>query len=465
VDSTVTDFVRVLRNAEVRVSPAETLDAVRALEIVGYGNRERLREALAATLAKTIEEKQLFDECFARFFARRAGGEATDQAAAGASMALAEVPPPQATPAVGAGANAAAALSGLAELLLAGDATQLALAIDAAGRAAGIQEMRLFTQRGLFGRRVLDAMGWPQLQEDVLRLEQAPPGADPGHDTGIELKRRAALLRERVRDYVEEQYLLFASGNARELRESVLRSARLSNVERRELARMNRLIRRIARKLAARYARRRRTAKRGLLDVPRTLRKGIAHDGLLFEPRWRRIARDRPALIAVCDVSGSVRACARFLLLFLYGLRDVLPRVRSFVFSSQLAEVTALFEREQPEVAMELALKQWGSGSTDYGATLRALLDSTARELDRGATVVILGDGRNNYGDPALDALREIGRRAHRVVWLNPESMPAWGTGDSEMLRYRAAVSEARVVQTLAHLERFADELLRNAAW
>jgi uncharacterized protein with von Willebrand factor type A (vWA) domain len=139
--------------------------------------------------------------------------------------------------------------------------------------------------------------------------------------------------------------------------------------------------------------------------------------------------------------------------------------VRSFVFSSQLAEVSELFEREKPEVAMELALKQWGSGSTDYGRTLRELLAATGRELDGGATVVILGDGRNNYGDPALEALREIGRRARRVVWLNPESMPAWGTGDSEMLRYRAAVSEARVVQTLTHLERFADDLLRKPGW
>jgi uncharacterized protein with von Willebrand factor type A (vWA) domain len=167
----------------------------------------------------------------------------------------------------------------------------------------------------------------------------------------------------------------------------------------------------------------------------------------------------------LCDVSGSVRAYARFLLLFLYGLGDVLPRVRGFVFSSQLAEITELFGQNRPEVAIELALKQWGYGSTDYGVALRGLLESTGRELDSGATVVILGDGRNNRGDPAMDALREIGQRARRVVWLNPESVSSWGTGDSEMLRYRSCVSEARTVRTLAQLERFADELLRNPSW
>jgi uncharacterized protein len=71
MESTLTDFVRVLRNAEIRVSPAETMDVARALELVGYADRERVRLALAATLAKTIDDKTLFDECFERFFAWR----------------------------------------------------------------------------------------------------------------------------------------------------------------------------------------------------------------------------------------------------------------------------------------------------------------------------------------------------------------------------------------------------------
>ena len=237
--------------------------------------------------------------------------------------------------------------------------------------------------------------------------------------------------------------------NARELRESVLRTARLTQLEKRDMQQINRLVRRIARRLSARYSQRKRTFKRGLLDVPRTLRGGVAHDGLMFEPRWRSVRRDRPSLIAVCDVSGSVRAHARFLLLFLYNLGDVLPRVRSFVFSNELAEVTPLFEENAPEVAIDMAQRRWGGGSTDYAAAFRGLLQAAGRELDRGATVVMLGDGRNNYGDPALEELREIGRRSRRLIWLNPESISAWGSGDSEMLRYRTCCSDSRVVQSI----------------
>ena len=341
MESTVTDFVRVLRNAEVRVSPAETMDAVRALELVGYGERERVRQVLAATLAKTIDDKILFDECFERFFACH--DAAPDQETE---------PLPPAIDAARPDALHESALSELAALLVAGDAARLQLAIAAAGRAAGLGNMRIFTQRGLYTRRVLEALGWQELQEDILNLEQAPEGADPGRSTGLALKRQAERLRDRVKDHVEAQYLLFASSNARELRESVLRTARLTQLEKRDMQQINRLVRRIARRLSARYSQRKRTFKRGLLDVPRTLRGGVAHDGLMFEPRWRSVRRDRPSLIAVCDVSGSVRAHARFLLLFLYNLGDVLPRVRSFVFSNELAEVTPLFEENAPEVAI-----------------------------------------------------------------------------------------------------------------
>jgi len=460
MESTLTDFVRVLRNAEIRVSPAETMDAACALDLVGYADRERVRQALAATLAKTIDEKALFDECFSRFFAWRPGEESARPAEERQAQPLrVEAAAASASTAQGA---VAGELSELAELVLSGNAANLAVAIDGAGRAAGIGEMRVFTQRGLYARRILEELGWQRLQSEILTLEQADTDADPGRDTGLALKRGAELLRERVREYVEKQYLMYASANARELRESVLRSARLSQLERRDLEQINRLVRRIARRLAARYARRRRTFRRGLLDVPRTLRKGAAHDGLLFEPAWKSVRKDRPALIAVCDVSGSVSAYARFLLLFLYSLSDVLPRVRSFVFSSQLAEVTPLFEQHQPEVAVEIAQRQYGGGSTDYAAAIRGLLSAAGRELDRGATVVMLGDGRNNRGDPALEELREIGRRARQLIWLNPESMSVWGTGDSEMLRYRSCCTEARVVQSLAQLERFADDLLRR---
>lgn len=449
MDSVLIDFVRVLRNAGVRVSAAETMDAARALELVGYRERERVRDVLAASLAKTPDDKQLFERCFTHFFS------------GSVSPFIDETATQSDTPEFPDGEGLPAGLLAV-DLAGTGGAMQLQLAIDAAARRAGIEAMSSFTQRGLYVRRTLDQLGWQALQQHILQLERSPPETDAERLGAERLRQASDVLRTRVRERVERYYRLHADANVRELHDSVLRTARLSALEERDLDRIVHIVRRIARRLAARHARRRREYRQGLLDVPRTLRAGVAHDGVLFVPRWRNRRRDRPALIAMCDISSSVHAYARFLLLFLYGLGDVLPRVRSFVFSSRLAETSALFAQHPPEAALAIAQRSHGHGSTDYGVALRGLLEATGRDLDRGATVVILGDGRNNHGDPALSTLREIGRRAQRLIWLVPEPTSLWGTGDSEMLRYRSACSEVRVVQSIRQLERFADDLLRG---
>jgi uncharacterized protein len=454
METMLTGFVRALRNAEVRVSPAETLDAVRATDLVGYDDRERLRQVLSATLAKSIEEKPIFDKCFARYFAWRAPSEKSESGENSNEAA----PRPERNLPGGSGSDRSGVPS-----LFDGDEFDMQLAIENAAREADIESMRTLTQRGRYVRRMLLSLGWEQLQEEIRRLEQPAPDQQPRIDQAQALRRNAAHLLDRVKEYVERRYLQFNTGDERELGESVLRSARLSNLERGDLARINRLVQRIARKLAMRHSHRKRTFRRGTLDVPRTLKRGMAHNGLLFEPRWKSVRRNRPSLIALCDVSGSVRAYARFLLLFLYSLNDVLPRVRSFVFSSRVQEVTALFDQNSPEAAVELAQRKWGGGSTDYAVALRGMLAEIGRDLDRGATVVILGDGRNNRGDPAIDAMRELGLRSKHLIWLCPESEAAWGSGDSEMLRYRGYCTDARVCQSLAHLEHFASDLLRRA--
>src|SRR4051794_37273970 len=68
MDVTLARFVSALRRAELRVSPAETLDALAVVNRIGLGDPNLLRDALALTLAKSREEKQHFSECFSRFF-------------------------------------------------------------------------------------------------------------------------------------------------------------------------------------------------------------------------------------------------------------------------------------------------------------------------------------------------------------------------------------------------------------
>ena len=68
-DRTLSNFIRALRNADIRVSTAETLDALSAVELVGYEDRDYLKRTLSLVLPKTEDEKVTFDACFDQFFA------------------------------------------------------------------------------------------------------------------------------------------------------------------------------------------------------------------------------------------------------------------------------------------------------------------------------------------------------------------------------------------------------------
>jgi uncharacterized protein with von Willebrand factor type A (vWA) domain len=289
----------------------------------------------------------------------------------------------------------------------------------------------------------------------VIELERADSPAL------VELQRFRDIVREQVRDYVDREYLLSAGGRQRAFMDEVLSRTRLNNIERVYLHRVHELVRKMAKRLASRHARRRRPVKRGQLDMAKTLRKGVPTDGVLFDTYWRRTRKEKPQILAVCEVSGSVVAYAKFLLLFLYSLQDVLPKVRSFAFSSHLGEVSDFFDDYPVEQAIELVNRQYG-GATDYGNSLQDFARLALDDINSNTTVIILGDARNNNGDPRLELLQGIYQRARQVIWLNPESRRAWGTGDSEMHRYQSACHFSAECNNLKQLERIVDRLLKS---
>jgi uncharacterized protein with von Willebrand factor type A (vWA) domain len=154
------------------------------------------------------------------------------------------------------------------------------------------------------------------------------------------------------------------------------------------------------------------------------------------------------------------------MLLFLYSLNEAVAKISSFVFCSNLVEVTHVFEQYRVEEALVRLQKGTGLGlrlgRTDYGQAFRDFKENWFAVLTHTTTVLILGDARNNYGDPRTDVLKLIHERAKRVVWLNPEPLSFWGTGDSEMKKYIPYCYLAKECSTVKHLERVVDFLLRS---
>jgi uncharacterized protein with von Willebrand factor type A (vWA) domain len=438
----LSDFIRALRSNDVRISAAEAIDAARTLSVIGYDHRDHLRDALGQSLAKTQFEKERFVETFDQFFRF----DPTEQSDA------------QETNSEPNAETAENSAQSLADMILAGDQAGMTIAMAEAARMVGLNDIVFFTQRGMYALRMLEAMGLDGLEQEI---QAAQAQGDMARADALTAGRET--LRQDIREYIEKQLSLFTANTGRKLREDSLAASRLWDISPRDMKLMHDLVQRMAKRLVSLHSRRKKIARRGHLDVRRTIRANIEFDGLLFHTIWRRTKVDRPKVIAVCDVSGSVAKVSQFLLMFLYSLQDVIPNVRSFAFSGQLAEVTDLFEGLPIIKALDGVMSRCAFGSTDYGRAFSDLERLALKDIDHRTTVLILGDARSNNIDPRADILKKIHDKARRVLWLNPEAQSMWDSGDSIMRRMKPHCDRALSCASLNDLEKVISDLLRTA--
>ena len=356
-------FFRAARGAGVHVSPAESIDAMRAVADVGFADRGILRDTLLLTLAKSEEEKQALGECFDLFFSQPEMRDETAPEDADRKRAEADKSPADRSRASPGAASPE--LGELTQMLLSRDRNAIAAAVANAAKAASLSDIRYFTQRGIFSTRILDALGIARLRDDLDALTAASPADAERLAAAIE------ALRENVRDLVNQALLLYGREESENLRHEILRNAPLARLERRQVQEMQALIRTIARRLRERYSKPRKRQRRGHLDTRRTLRRNAGWGGIPFLTSWKRRRRDRPKIVALCDVSGSVAQVSDFFLLLIHSLHEVVDDVRSFAFSGNLIEVSDILDTRSPEEAMHEIMSKVGFGSSDYGGSFK----------------------------------------------------------------------------------------------
>lgn len=436
-------FFRAARGAGVRISPAESIDAMRAVADVGFADRNVLRDTFLLTLAKSAEDKRSLAECFDLFFQQPEIAPPTGQ-----DNQPTESGEPQAPSGEAAAASSPSGLSPLAQMLMSQDRNALAAAMANAAAASGLSDIRFFTQRGIYSSRMLEQLGIAQLRDDLDALTETNPAQ------AERLAAATEALRDVVRDTVTQALALYGREESENLRNEILRNAPMSQLDRRQIEQMRVLIRQIARRLRERYSKPRKRQRRGHLDVRRTIRRNAAWGGVPFLTTWKRRHRDKPRIIAICDVSGSVARVSDFFLLLIYSLHEVVSDVRSFAFSGHLIEVSDVLEEKDANEAMKDIMAKVGFGSSDYGKSLADFEKLALSAVTPQTTVIVLGDARTNNLDPRADILRRISERSKRLVWLNPEGRMAWGWGDSEMPRYATYCSTVRQCSTAKQLER-----------
>ncbi|MGB0466865.1 MAG: vWA domain-containing protein [Pontibacterium sp.] len=455
------NFIHALRQAGLPISSAETLDALNAARLVGIDNAPLLKHSLGMTLTKRLEHRLIFDQVFEQFFNshnQRKADNPTDVSETAIKTLEDTAETPYAETAVF--DSAISLQSPLAQQLIDNNQAALQVMITGAATASGAQDIAFMTQVPMVTFKIMQALGDRQLQQELTKMANR----DENNAQVQLLRQRRSQLQQQIRDFVEQQYLLFNKNEPQKLRENNLQKVNLTSIDQRNYKLMGELVRKAAKRLASMHSHRRRITKRGLLDVRRTIAANAAYDGFLFHTKWKSTRIERPKVVVICDVSGSVSKVARFLLLFLYCLQDVLPHVRSFVFSSDMAEVTQLFEKQEMDQALADVIHHWGNKPTDYGKALDDFQELALADIDNRTTVIMLGDARNNNEDGNITVWEEVYRRSQRVIWLNPEAQLNWDSGDSIMSKYAPYCSHAETCNSLRDLNRILGTVLKHKA-
>ena len=464
MEDRIVEFGNVLRRNGIRVSLSENMDAFRALGLLGIGDPVLFRDALRTSLVKRTADIRPFEELFDFFFLGI--GQAID-ALDRRIMEELGLSPEQFQKMLEQIQRFLKEMQGdLSELtraLLTGNQGELErLLREAASQEAieGPQESFRFTPYTRMAARL-------QLDRVQSEIERFKAMLQMLAENGEDLQNAMRYLDERLRDL------------NRLLREVIQQEQRKRGVDPRDygqrssladksfgfyteddIRRMNDAVTRLAQRLKNRLSVRRKKAARGHFNVKDTLRRNLQYGGVPFHIELDRRKKTKPQVMVLCDISDSVLNASRFMLQFVYSIQDLYTKVRSFVFVSDLGEVTKVFEEHEIHQAVETALK--GDvidvfSHSNFGRAFELFYKNYFSAVNSKTTVLIIGDGRNNYNRPNDWVLREIQQKAKQLIWLNPESRMTWGVGDSEMPRYAPHCDVAEECRSINQLYKIVD--------
>lgn len=413
----VTRFVTSLREERIRVSPGETLDAVRAIALGGVSERAAVKTLLRMTLVKRSADFPIFDRVFDRFFKfSKDSGSGED----------------------------------LDELL------------DAAITSFEEGETAFETHRHPDDEVVKLQVEGEYNPGDVLD-EDSITEADDGESDGSEVVVKIKGYRgKREPSKPSQRYMQDPM------------TIRLNKVSRKnvdlaftdeEIAAMEDAVSRMIHRLKKDVRRTHERERRGKLHVIKTIQRNYRHGMVPFLLSLRRRRKERPRIMVLCDVSYSVSHASRFMLLLLHTLHNRLMDVRSFIFNRDVEEITDLLTNMPVNSILE-AIDEGDivdlDENSNYGHVFLTFKEKYLESMRGKPAIIILGDGRNNYNKSNDWALGEIMERAGYGLWLTPEDRDLWDLGDCLMELYGSYCDRVEVARNVEELSLFVEELFRS---
>ena len=452
----IVEFVRGLRAGGVVVSTAEGLDAFAAVDLLGIQDRTLFRESLRATLIKRESDFEIFNELFPLYFStnelplQNAMEGLTGDEQGMLQQALEGFDD---------------RISQLLEWLTNGDGPtdeQLQQMMQ----SSGIRWAESPASAVWVTRRMLQQMGFNQLEEKMAELAQRLRDLGMNQESIMRVMGVIEVNRDELGQFVSQQVRYEISKRRaekpRDLHGSDLTHKSFQALSAADMDTLRREIRRLVTQLRTRAALRRKREHRGQFSARQTIRHSQRYGGVPLEIKFRK-KKLKPDIVLIFDVSNSMQTMLEFLLYFVLEMQDQVSRLRSFAFYDNLGEVSEIVNHAHHNEMGHLfrQIQKAIPGylfRTNLGYSLNTFYQNHLNSVRNSSTVIIIGDGRNNYADPRLDLVKDLQRRAKKLIWFTPESEQLWGSGDSDLDKYAPICDEVYLVKNLAQLSQAIDK-------
>jgi uncharacterized protein len=456
MEERIVKFIAALRSGGVRVSLAESADAFRAVDSLGIQERDAFRLSLRATLVKEAADLGTFEELFPLFF------DGTD---APPLMNLTEdLSEEEAAMLAEALRQFGDRLREMLERLLRGE--QLSKEeLEQLGQMVGLNQADDLRYREWMARRMQRALQFDEVRKamDEISKLMAQMGMNKQRMEQMRQLIQANMqgLEEQLRQFAGQKIAQNMSEQRPEDALDGLMDRPFNALSDDDMHKLRKEVRKLAALLRSRVALRQKRAKTGQLDAKATIRANLRHGSVPFDIKHRD-RKVKPKLVVICDISTSMRYCSELMLSLVYELQDLVTKTHAFAFIDHLEYITPDLQGRDANEAIGQVLVRMPPGyySTDMGSGLQNFADDHLDTIDSRTTLIVVGDGRNNYNDPRLDIFGMMARRARRTLWLNPETPMMWGSGDSDMLEYAPICDTILQVSTLAELTAAVDRML-----
>lgn len=450
----ILEFIDLLRDAGLKITPVETIDCLTAVNLLGY-DKEMFYNSLQATLVKEKRDLNVFDKLFKLYFTKNIMGEnqiyddydendniflGKDRAGIADGRGLAS-------------GGAGGPTPDLLQAVLSKDSNPIKsyfrVVLDKIDNLLGIDV-------DMIVRNTQIDLEWFMVLSKIEILYEKKEISINQFQEHIKFLNE---LKEDLKNMVEEKQILQHGKKALKniaKRENLFK-VNFVDLNKNQVEELEGRILQLGRKLATKKSYRLQKAKSGRVNIRDVVRKSLPYGGVPIKLSYLNKKISRPSLVMLCDISGSVAQFSRFMLQLIYLSQKTFKDVQLFVFVDHLVEITDLFRNYHfDEVLAELPYltKVTETGYSHFGNTFKEFYEGYINILNDKTTFIVLGDARNNWRPSGKEYLALIKEKSHRVYWLNPQPIEQWNQRDSIIDSYKKYCDEVFECRNMEQLEK-----------